>query len=76
MRIRSRVPVAFAVAATALTAVAVIGPRVWTGGVAAVAATQASAAVTVPYVPYPSTGTELYVDNAANSNWSDSGAGS
>jgi hypothetical protein len=76
MRIRSRARLAFAVAATGLTAVAVIGPRVWTGAAAAVAVTQASAAATVPYAPYPATGTELYVDNAATSNCSDSGTGS
>ena len=83
MRIRSRVPVAFAVLATGLTAVAVAGPRIGTGGaaVAAVVATPAStaaatAAATVAFVPYPATGTELYVDNATGSNCSDSGAGS
>lgn len=76
MRIRSRARLIFAVAATGLTAVAVIGPRAWTGGAAAVAATQASAAATVPYAPYPSTGAELYVYNATGSNCSDSGAGS
>jgi hypothetical protein len=78
MRIRSRVPVAFVVVATGLTAVAVVGPHLGTGGAAvAVAATQASAAAaTVPYAPYPATGTELYVDNASASNCSDSGAGS
>lgn len=78
MRNRSRGPVAFVVIATGLTVVAVVGPRLGTGGAAvAVAATQAStAAATVPYAPYPATGTELYVDNASASNCSDSGAGS
>jgi Right handed beta helix region len=77
MRIHARVPGAFVVAATGLTAVAVVGPRLGTGGAAAVAATQASsAAATVPYAPYPVTGTEVYVDNASASNCSDSGAGS
>jgi hypothetical protein len=77
MRIRSRVSVVLAVAATALGAAAVVVPHIGTGGVAAAAATatQASTAATVPYTPYPSTGTELYVDNAASSNCSDSGPG-
>jgi hypothetical protein len=77
MRIRSRARLTFAVAATGLTAAAVIGPRVWTDGAVAVAAAQASTATaTVPYAPYPSTGTELYVYNAATANCSDGGPGS
>jgi parallel beta helix pectate lyase-like protein len=78
MHIRSRVFVGFVVAVTGLAAAAVVAPRTGTGGVAAatVGAAQASAAAaTVPYVPYPSTGTELYVYNAAKSNCSDSGVG-
>jgi len=76
VRFRSRVSVGFAVAG--LAAAAVAGPHIGTGGVAAAAVTaQAStAAATVPFAPYPSTGTELYVYNAANSNCSDSGVGS
>ena len=77
MRFRSRVSVGFAVAATGLAVTAVAVPRIGTGGVAAAAVTQASAAAaTVPYAPYPVTGTELYVYNGAHSNCSDGGAGS
>lgn len=78
MRIRSRVSVSFAVAAAGLAAVAAVVPQAGTGAVAhaAVGVPQAGvAAATVPYAPYPSTGTELYVYNAANSDCSDSGPG-
>jgi Right handed beta helix region len=76
MGIRSRVSVGLAVAATGLAAA--VAPAIGTGEVAAatVGASQASAATTVPYAPYPATGTELYVYNAAASNCSDTGAGS
>jgi len=78
MRIRSRVSVVLAVAAAGLGVTAVVAPH-GGGGRAAAAVTAAQAgppASTVPYTPYPSTGTYLYVDDASGSNCSDSGAGS
>ena len=76
MRLRSRVSAGLAVAATGLVAAAIIVPRVGPTGnaAAAVTATQATAASVVRYTPYPTTGTDLYVDNAT-ADCSDSGSG-
>ena len=80
MRLRSRLSVGLAVGAAGLATMAIVVPIVGSNGAAAaVAATQASAAWAVPYTPYPSTGTDLYVDNQkvdTTSVCSDSGPGS
>ena len=62
--------------ATVAIVVPIVGPN---GAAAAVTATQAAATSVVPYTPYPSTGTDLYVDNQVvnkTSVCSDSGPGS
>ena len=62
--------------ATVAIVVPIVGPS---GASAAVTATQAAATSVVPYTPYPSTGTDLYVDNQVvnkTSVCSDSGPGS
>jgi hypothetical protein len=80
MRLRSRLSVGLAVGAAGLAAVAIVVPSVGTNRAAAsVTATPAAAASVVPYTPYPSTGTDLYVDNQVvnkTSVCSDSGPGS
>jgi hypothetical protein len=80
VRLRSRLSVGLAVGAAGLATVAIVVPS---GGpnraAAAVAATQAAATSIVPYTPYPSTGTDLYVDDQVvnkASVCSDSGPGS
>ena len=75
MRLRSRLSVGLAVGAAGLAAAAIVIPSVGTNrAAAAVAATPAAATSVVPYIPYPSTGTDLYVDNQVVC--SDSGPGS
>ena len=62
--------------ATVAIVVPIVGPS---GASAAVTATQAAATSVVPYTPYPSTGTDLYVDNQVvnkASVCSDTGPGS
>jgi hypothetical protein len=80
VRLRSRLSVGLAVGAAGLASVTIVVPIVGSNGAAAaVAATQATATWAVPYTPYPSTGTDLYVDNQkvnAASVCSDSGPGS
>ncbi|HEX3959906.1 MAG TPA: choice-of-anchor Q domain-containing protein [Trebonia sp.] len=81
MRLRSRLSVGLAVAAAGLATAAVIVPRVGPTGdaAAAVTATQAAATSAVRYTPYPSTGTDLYVDSYkvdGIGDCSDSGPGS
>jgi hypothetical protein len=80
MRLRSRLSVGLAVGAAGLAAVAIVVPSVGPNrAAAAVAATQAAATSVVPFTPYPSTGTNLYVDNEVidkTSVCSDSGPGS
>ena len=80
MRLRSSLSVGLAVGAAALATVAIVVPS---GGpdraAAAVAAPQAAVGWVVPFTPYPSTGTDLYVDNQVvnkTSVCSDSGPGS
>jgi hypothetical protein len=81
LRLRSRLSVGLALAAAGLATAAVIVPRVGPTGdaSAAVSATQAAATSVVPFTPYPSTGSYLYVDNVqvdAAYLCSDSGPGS
>ena len=80
MRLRSRLSVGLAVGAAGLATVAIVVPSVGPNrAAAAVAAAPAAATWVVPYAPYPSTGTDLYVDNQKvneTSVCSDSGPGS
>jgi hypothetical protein len=82
MRFRSRLSAGLTLAAAGLATAAIIVPTVGPTGhaAAAVTATQATAAASViPLVPYPATGTYLYVDNYdvnGDSVCSDSGPGS
>jgi hypothetical protein len=80
MRLRSRLSVGLAAVAAGLATVAIVVPSVGpNGAAAAVAAAPAAATWVVPYTPYPSTGTDLYVDNQkviATSVCSDTGPGS
>jgi hypothetical protein len=80
MRLRSRLSIGLAVGAAGLATVVIVVPSVGpNGAAAAVTATQAAATSVVPFTPYPSTGTDLYVDNQvvdATSVCSDSGPGS
>ena len=81
MRLRSSLSVGLAVGAAGLATVAIVVPIVASNGAAAAVATATPAAATsvVPYTPYPSTGTDLYVDNQVvnkTSVCSDSGPGS
>jgi hypothetical protein len=68
------------VGAAGLATVAIVVPGVGpNGAAAAVTATQATALSAVPYTPYPSTGTDLYVDDRevdGIGDCSDSGPGS
>ena len=77
MRLRSRffVSISAPSAATGLAAVAIVVPLTGPDGAAAAvtAATQSTAASAVPFTPYPTTGTELYVYNGTEC--SDSGPG-
>ena len=79
MRLRSRLSVSLAVGAAGLATVAIVVPSVGhNGAAAAVAAAPAAATWVVPYTPYPSNGTDLYVDSQkadAASVCSDSGPG-
>jgi hypothetical protein len=80
MRLKSRLSVGLAVGAAGLATVAIVVPSAGPNrAAAAVAAAQAAASWVVPYTPYPSTGTDLYVDNQVvnkTSVCSDSGPGS
>jgi hypothetical protein len=80
MRLRSRLSVGLAVGAAGLATVAIVVPSVGPNrAAAAVTAAQAAASSVVPFTPYPSTGTDLYVDNEVvnkASVCSDSGTGS
>ena len=80
MRLISRLSVSLAVGAVGLATVAFVVPSVGhNGAAAAVTAAPAAATWVVPYTPYPSTGTDLYVDNqkvVGASVCSDSGPGS
>jgi len=81
MRVRSRLSAGLVLAAAGVAATAIVVPDIGPTGhaAAAVSATQATGVAADFYTPYPSAGTDLYVDNDevdGKADCSDSGPGS